>query len=195
MMDYIGWQALIVLITQLPIPSLHYTIYGLTHPSEECDWAPASPTSSAHSSASMRVPKRTANPQVCISWNHSAELSCPYPNCRYQHICLYCARDPQVYKKTTKPSTAAATAHTHQVELNNTCPNHLKDLGRPTTTVTSHTNPTHSLSPLLTHTDSLIPPYTIYPPNLNHSFNYYMTCTGAPKKKKGQCCCNCFAPF
>ena len=34
--------------------------FSLTHPSEECDWAPASPTSSAHSSASMRVPKRTA---------------------------------------------------------------------------------------------------------------------------------------
>ena len=137
---------------------------------------------------------------MCISWNQSDELSCPYPNCRYQHICLYCARDPQVsLTKTTKPSTAAATVHTHQVELNNTCPNHLKDLGRPTTTITSHTNPTHSLSPLLTHTDSLIPPYTIYPPNLNHSFNYYMTRTDAPlpppsNKKKVNAAATAFPP-
>lgn len=48
--------------------------FSLKHPYEECNWAPASHTSLVHSSANMRVPRRTANSQVCISWNHIITL-------------------------------------------------------------------------------------------------------------------------
>ena len=79
--------------------------FSLTHQAEECDWAPT--PSSAH-------PKQAANPssprgaqrprtlQVCYSWNHSPDPNCTYPGCKYQHICLYCAKDPQAPNKDHK---------------------------------------------------------------------------------------------
>ena len=48
-------------------------------------------------------PPRTA--KICYAWNHSPEAACPFPNCTYQHICLYCvycANDNQIIHKDHK---------------------------------------------------------------------------------------------
>lgn len=40
--------------------------------------------------------------KVCYEWNHNPAPVCPFPGCRYQHICWYCSSDPQVTEKEHK---------------------------------------------------------------------------------------------
>ena len=80
--------------------------FSLTHKSEDCDWAeaPSTPRASKPMLSSMPTkptpPPRT--PKICYAWNHSHEAACPFPNCAYQHICLYCANDNQIFHKDHK---------------------------------------------------------------------------------------------
>ena len=81
--------------------------FSLTHKSEDCDWADAAPsTSKASKPMPASVPnKPTPLPRtvkICYTWNHSPEAACPFPNCTYQHICLYCANDNQIIHKDHK---------------------------------------------------------------------------------------------
>ena len=82
--------------------------FSLTHPAEDCDWAPAPSSASplVQPNPSMATPwhrgTRSRTPQICYAWNYSPEPNCVYPGCRYQHICLFCARDPQVTNKEHK---------------------------------------------------------------------------------------------
>ena len=76
--------------------------FSLTHPSEDCDWAPT-PSSSQHPTPpSVHGSQRQHNLQICYSWNHSPDPNCSYPNCKYQHVCLYCAKDPQATNRDHK---------------------------------------------------------------------------------------------
>ena len=79
--------------------------FSLTHQAEECDWAPTpSPThpKQASNPSSPRGAQRPRTLQVCYSWNHSPDPNCAYLGCKYQHICLYCANDPQAPNKDHK---------------------------------------------------------------------------------------------
>ncbi len=74
--------------------------FSLTHKADDCNWAP--PVKSAMASFSQSptsFPTRQANQlasPICYAWNHSPEPTCPFPSCKYMHICLYCGKDPQV---------------------------------------------------------------------------------------------------
>ena len=79
--------------------------FSLSHQSEECDWAPANPSTqpmNATPPTNTRFNPRARADQVCYSWNHSPEPSCAFPGCKYQHVCLYCAKDPQATNKEHK---------------------------------------------------------------------------------------------
>ena len=83
--------------------------FSLTHKSEDCDWADTPSTSGASKLASttptpiIRKPiPQSRQTRVCYAWNHSPEAACPFPNCAYQHICLYCANDNQITRKDHK---------------------------------------------------------------------------------------------
>ena len=67
--------------------------FSLTHAEEDCDWAPTPPTVATNAKKNRATPERRAR-QVCYEWNHNPSPTCPFPNCRYQHICWYCSRDP-----------------------------------------------------------------------------------------------------
>ena len=71
--------------------------FCLKHKSEDCDWADsASPSQTSKSVASATSTKPAAPPRstrICYAWNHSPDAVCPFPNCAYQHICLYCVND------------------------------------------------------------------------------------------------------
>ncbi len=93
--------------------------FSLTHPSEDCDWAPTPSPAQQPAPSSIRGPQRQRNLQICYSWNHSPNPICAYPNCKYQHICIYCAKDPQATNRDHKalhcsrrrpPTTAGAQA-------------------------------------------------------------------------------------
>ena len=80
--------------------------FSLTHPSEDCDWAPI-PSSSQHPTPpSIRGSQRQCNLQICYFWNHSPDPNCAYPNYKYQHVCLYCAKDPQATNRDHKAHKA-----------------------------------------------------------------------------------------
>ena len=78
--------------------------FSLTHQAEDCDWVPTLATAPAptQSCPSTRPPQRQRSPQVCYSWNHNLDPNCAFPGCKYQHVCLYCAKDPQAPSKDHK---------------------------------------------------------------------------------------------
>lgn len=93
--------------------------FSLTHPSEDCDWAPSPSPAQQPTPSGIRGPQRQRNLQICYSWNHTPNPICAYPNCKYQHICIYCAKDPQATNRDHKalhcsrrrpPTTAGAQA-------------------------------------------------------------------------------------
>ena len=73
--------------------------FSLTHTAEECDWAP---TPSTNKPTPTVKPNPARSLQVCYEWNHNPSPSCPFPGCKYQHICWFCSRDPQVTDKAHK---------------------------------------------------------------------------------------------
>ena len=81
--------------------------FSLTHKSEECDWADTASSSQASKPitprpASAKPMLSTRPARICYAWNHSTDAVCPFPDCAYQHICLYYARDSQVIHKDHK---------------------------------------------------------------------------------------------
>ena len=75
--------------------------FSLSHLQEDCDWGPAPPSAQVQPNSGMTTPwqegNRSCTSQICYAWNHSPEPNCVYPGCRYHHhICLHCARNPQV---------------------------------------------------------------------------------------------------
>ena len=81
--------------------------FSLTHTSQECDWAPSTTLQSTQPiPAPVPIPLKSGikqkSVQVCYAWNHSQETNCMFPSCKYMHICLYCAKDPQVGDKHHK---------------------------------------------------------------------------------------------
>ena len=79
---------------------------SLTHKSNDCDWADTTASSQVAKPTGSTAPTKpivtTRAIRICYAWNHSPDTACPYPNCAYQHICLYCARDNQVIHKDHK---------------------------------------------------------------------------------------------
>ena len=76
--------------------------FSLTHLSSDCDLAPTTVTTQAVAGPSnSRGPK---TPRICLQWNYSSDAQCPYPGCKYLHICLRCAQDPTVQDKQHKAS-------------------------------------------------------------------------------------------
>ena len=73
--------------------------FSLTHMLDECDWAPTSVTARGSKQRSSGFDGRPWPPQVCYKWNHNPSPTCPFPNCKYQHICWYCSRDLMAVKK------------------------------------------------------------------------------------------------
>ena len=76
--------------------------FSLAHPSEDCDWALSPSPAQQPASSGIRGPQRQRNLQICYSWNHSPNPICANPNCKYQHICIYCAKDPQATNRDHK---------------------------------------------------------------------------------------------
>ena len=61
--------------------------FSLSHQSAECELSPE------------LLPKTYQNTQrrlICFRWNETTGPSCPYPNCKFLHICYICARNPAI---------------------------------------------------------------------------------------------------
>ena len=67
--------------------------FSLTHQAEECEWAPPASKAGQTPAASSSKPPNERRIQICYEWNHNPDPICPYPACKYLHICLYCGRD------------------------------------------------------------------------------------------------------
>ena len=66
--------------------------FSLTHTATDCNWAPSPSTPKPYTPR----PTGSSRPsKICYEWNHSPSQTCPFPACRYQHICWYCSKDPQ----------------------------------------------------------------------------------------------------
>lgn len=57
--------------------------FSLTHRSPDCDLSPDLPTQLNQSSR-----------KICFRWNESPNPQCTFPNCKFEHICYICSRDP-----------------------------------------------------------------------------------------------------
>lgn len=80
--------------------------FSLTHKSDDCDWADTASSSQTPKLVAPMAPTKPAvtprTTRICYAWNHSPDTVCPFPDCAYQHICLYCAKDNQVIHKDHK---------------------------------------------------------------------------------------------
>ena len=90
---------------------------------------------------------RTA--KICYAWNHSSEAACPFPNCAYQHICLYCANDNQIIPKNHKSYTARAGGAMALEAIGNLLLPPPTDHNREPPTATSPTKPQEPNRPTL----------------------------------------------
>ena len=58
--------------------------FSLTHTATDCNWAPSPSTLKPYTPR----PTGSSRPsKICYEWNHSPSQTCPFPACRYQHIC------------------------------------------------------------------------------------------------------------
>ena len=74
--------------------------FSIIHTAAECAWAPEQLTSNPVTQPMLLFSQRHP-PPVCFKWN-SAPGRCPVSGCRYNHICLYCANNPNVFDKRHK---------------------------------------------------------------------------------------------
>ena len=68
---------------------------SLTHKSSQCSWADEG--LDMPPSNSWSYPRSDLKPQsngICRSWNRDPRPGCSFPNCKYQHICTFCVRNP-----------------------------------------------------------------------------------------------------
>ena len=81
-------------------------LLSLSHKSFQCNWAqntqemPLSPKSSSWL-YSQGDPK-PLSVGICRSWNRDPRPGCSFPNCKFQHICSFCARNPTSTDKSHK---------------------------------------------------------------------------------------------
>ena len=93
---------------------------SLGHWSPQCNWSqdspdmPPSPKPSSWS-YSQSDPKSQSG-GICRSWNRDPRPGCSFPNCKFQHICSTCFRNPASMDKSHKavfcpycPHTTSAT--------------------------------------------------------------------------------------
>ena len=74
--------------------------FSINHMAAECAWAPEQLTSNPVTQP-MPLFSQHRPPPLCFKWN-SAPGRCPVSGCRYNHICLYCANNPNVFDKRHK---------------------------------------------------------------------------------------------
>lgn len=68
--------------------------FSLSHRSDDCEFSSRSKPQSSDQLPSTG--QGTRHKLICFQWNENASASCPYPNCKFQHICYICAYDPTV---------------------------------------------------------------------------------------------------
>ena len=68
--------------------------FSLSHRSDDCEFSSRSKPQSSDQPPSTG--HGTRQKLICFQWNENASASCPYPNCKFQHICYICAYDPAV---------------------------------------------------------------------------------------------------
>ena len=77
--------------------------FSLTHKSVDYNWVDTASSSQTSKPVASTAPTKPAvtprTTKICYAWNHSPDTACPFPNCAYQHICLFCASDNQVIHK------------------------------------------------------------------------------------------------
>ena len=73
---------------------------------DECDWADTASSSQTAKPIASAAPAKpvvtTRSTRICYAWNHSPDTVCLFPDCAYEHICLYCAKDNQAIHKDHK---------------------------------------------------------------------------------------------
>jgi len=69
--------------------------FSLFHQSKDCEFAPNPPPPASHNLLSY--PNTSRRRLVCYKWNEQFADGCPFPNCRYEHVCYYCAFNPAAH--------------------------------------------------------------------------------------------------
>ena len=67
--------------------------FSLTHQSNDCELASSS--RSQRFDLTSSTDQGTQRRQFCFQWNETQSVTCPYPNCKFQHVCYICAYDPK----------------------------------------------------------------------------------------------------
>ena len=70
--------------------------FSLFHSSRDCELAP-DPATIIPESRYNRPAQGTQRRRrlICHHWNVQRTQNCPYPNCRFEHVCYFCAYDPE----------------------------------------------------------------------------------------------------
>lgn len=68
--------------------------FSLSHRSGDCELAPSN--KSQHFNHLLSSDQGSQRRQLCFQWNETPSVTCPYPNCKFEHVCYICAYDPKV---------------------------------------------------------------------------------------------------
>ena len=77
--------------------------FSLFHSSKQCDLAtdPITAVPESHTYKPLRNTQRRW--LTYHQWNVTRGQNYPYPNCRFEHVCYFCARDPEASDVNHKP--------------------------------------------------------------------------------------------
>ena len=79
---------------------------SLTHKSPQCNWAQDTPEMPSSPKSGnwyySQVDPKYQGSGICRSWNRDPRPGYSFPNCKFQHICTSCARNPACTDKSHK---------------------------------------------------------------------------------------------
>ena len=77
--------------------------FSIAHCSKDCELVPDLPTQNPQATLSPRpAPLAPSRRPICFAWNKDPSLGCSHRNCKFEHICYVCVRDPSIHNKNHK---------------------------------------------------------------------------------------------
>ena len=70
--------------------------FSLSHRSDNCEFSSKSKPQLVNSDRPLQTGQGTWHKLICFQWNENTSATCPYPNCKFQHIYYICVYYPTV---------------------------------------------------------------------------------------------------
>ena len=76
--------------------------FSIAHCSRDCELSPDPPAQEQPAAPRPRPAPAPNRRPICFAWNEDPSAGCPHKNCKFEHICYICVRDPSIHNKNHK---------------------------------------------------------------------------------------------